>query len=61
MKNAILGLLSLAMIVATFVIVIGKAGNTLQAQRDCTREYQLEGLTKHEAQQECALRKDIWE
>jgi hypothetical protein len=61
MKDIIFGLLSLGIIVFTFIYIAGMAGNTIQAQRDCAKEYQLEGWTLHEAQQRCATRRDIWE
>ena len=61
MKSAILAITSLGLLVALFVYIAGMAGNTIQAQRDCAKEYMLEGWTHHEAQQLCATRRDIWE
>jgi hypothetical protein len=57
----VLNLVVLSMLIFIGIFIVAKAGNTIQAQRDCAKEYQLEGWTLHEAQQRCATRRDIWE
>ena len=59
--KALLLLTVFGLCIYTFVYIFAKAGNTIQAQRDCAKEYMLEGWTHHEAQQLCATRRDIWE